>query len=341
MSCFSRLIGGEWSSCSRVKRCKLVVVATALIAVTAMVLVYADETAPIASGTSADFWNHACHVDITGAEVEPGGCRIYPSMQGWYVYYMQGFHGQFLYRVPVRLADADLPAVVGALKANRATIPEWANAGFAAWLRLPKSEQSGMSLQRSMRQAYLDDWSAEDPRIARSIREDEADFLRRWDEHQRYWLTCLFEIVWLSSVVVFAAYPWVRGGGLTRWAWQLSLLPLWIFTPHYLGYAPLTFTSAYPVGGIVYPAVLRLAATASEPVRVEWTEVEMAMVDSPWAAVLAPLSPSSGPMLCLSGGGGVSPLHALCFGLLLAGARTGAVLYCRLLVRRWRSQFAD
>jgi hypothetical protein len=118
---------------------------------------------------------------------------------------------------------------------------------------------------------------------------------------------------------VFAAWPWLRGAGPARWAVHLGLVPLLFFLPYWLGYAQLTFTSAGPSGGILYPELL------SHFRGLPWTGLDTAVLRV-LPQVLEPLSQTPGPMLSLTNFGGVGPVAGTVLSLLVGGMVLGAGL---------------
>ena len=76
---------------------KAVVVLGLILAVGMGLAGYAAEMAPIRDGDPATFWHSACGIDVGVDQTQQG--RIYLPREGWFIYYMQGFHGQFIYRV--------------------------------------------------------------------------------------------------------------------------------------------------------------------------------------------------------------------------------------------------
>src|SRR5438552_3862505 len=79
---------------------KVAVVLALNVLLAAALAYYARTDPPIKDGTAQAFW--------AAAQTS----RIYQTQDDWYVYYVQGFHGQFLYRIRKDVAQAELPAVV-------------------------------------------------------------------------------------------------------------------------------------------------------------------------------------------------------------------------------------
>src|SRR5438067_304339 len=120
----------------------------------------------------------------------------------------------------------------------------------------------------------------------------EGTSAERWERVRRYDWSASGEFVYLSALVVFAAWPWLRNGRPLRWAVHLGLVPVLLFLPYWLGYAGFTFTSAGPSGGVLYPWLIVWFG------RLPWTALDTAIV-SRLPPVLEPYSQTPGPMLSL------------------------------------------
>lgn len=81
----------------------------------AAVLFFAKLMTPLRKGNSADFWRAACGVDLNGEGVGEM-MEIYPPRDGRFIYYVQGFHEQFLFYGPRSEVVGDFPKVVQKLR---------------------------------------------------------------------------------------------------------------------------------------------------------------------------------------------------------------------------------
>src|SRR5438876_364621 len=97
--------------------------------------------------------------------------------------------------------------------------------------------------------------------------------------------------------------------------WSGWLLPILFFLPYWLGYAQLTFTSAGPSSGVLYPWLLVWFRG------LPWTSLDTTIVRS-LPQILEPLSQTPGPMLSLTFFGGVGPVAATVMGVILGLAVT-------------------
>ncbi len=282
-----------------------------ILAPVAAVLLLAGSSYPVRDGYSAAFWKHACGVDLGGQAKDLMG-GVYPPRDGWYIYYVQGLHSQILYRLPRRLAVADFGEVVRTIKARAnekdpptklmlATAvleqdrppPELTAEQFLSLLHAERLK----SLRNKGKSAY--DYA---------ISEDQA-FEERWARTRRYWANICFECVYFSGLSLFALWPWLRAKR-SAWSWSLHLgsLPLLLMLPFYCGYAPWTFTSAGPGGGVLYPWVI--SWFRGFPV---WTSADQWVLQN-FPKVLEPLSQILGPWHVISGTGTLGPVIAVALG---------------------------
>ena len=162
------------------------------------------------------------------------------------------------------------------------------------------------------------------PKRNYSPEEREREFDEQWKRANRYSWNLWFEFVFLAGMIVFAAWPWLRSAGRGRWAVHLGLTPTLFCLPYWLGYAPLTFTSAETSGGVLYPLLLR-------PLRgLPWSELDtfiLRVLPKP----LEPFSQIPGPILSLSGSGASGRRDGDARGVLAAAALIGNVV--RWLIR--------
>src|SRR5262249_29883949 len=135
-------------------------------------------------------------------------------------------------------------------------IPSYVRAGFEKWSNRPTDEQTPELLFADVRSARREDLRIRNPDLLASTRQYELEVVLCCLRTRWYWATLLFEWLFLSGLVLFAAWPWVRGQGWRGWAIRAGLLPMLFMLPVYLGYATTSYTSAGPSGGILYPWLL-------------------------------------------------------------------------------------
>ena len=213
-------------------------------------------------------------------------------------------------------AMADFPAVVKSLEAQpQGDPPTVFQKGFAAWKRSRAAEDDAAGLLNEIRKARLENLKREVPELYEEVAA-EGQFPLRWERARRYWLTCLFEFLFLAGLLVFAAIPWVRGAGRLSWSIHLGLVPVLLFVPFWLGYVPLAFTSAWPSGGVVYPSLIIHFRG------VLWTGLDTAFIEHV-PKVLEPLWQPTGECMALTGLGAVGPVAAVGIGILVGGVTFG------------------
>jgi hypothetical protein len=265
-------------------KARYAIVGVAELALLAALAHCAKVMAPAKDGSPREFWMRACGV---------GSYTTYTPRDGWFIYFDQGFHGQFLYRVRREAALAAFPDVFPELEAA-------AKAGemhpvvvdaYRAWSRAGKGPEA---LLEETRSAWFAHWEKEDKDIYTHLLASEQEFGERWRCVNRYWVNILFEFAYLTGVLLFVAWPWLFGKGLWRWALHIGLFPLLLFLPYFLGYALATFTSAGPSGGALYPWLL----VWFWPLNF-WTRLDTRIYEAT-PLVLLPISQPLGPMLSLT-----------------------------------------
>ena len=96
------------------------------------------------------------------------------------------------------------------------------------------------------------------------------------------------------------------------WEFQrvVGLLPSLLFLPYFLGYVPFTFTSAFPAGGVFYPYILVWFRG------LPWTSLDAWLLRSA-PQLFEPLTQHPGPMLAVTGMGGVGPVATCGLGVVI------------------------
>jgi hypothetical protein len=280
----------------------------ALIAV--LVLRNVQSHAPVQPGTPADFWNIACGIDVDGSANDQyafGG--IYPPQGPWAIYYIQGYHDQFLHCVPLSDLTGNLAKISLELKrqANSGDIRPWLQNVAATWTPQSNDVQEIRRLLAQIEQDYLNYKKSDDDKSYALRVDDEHEFQIRWQRANRYWLSIFFEFGWLAFVALFALFPWIRNSNRLAWAADLGLAVPLLFLPFFLGYVPYTFTSAFPAGGIFYPYVIG-----------HFRGLPLFKADL-WLLEHAPqpfepLTQEPGPMIALTGMGLVGPIAVSAIG---------------------------
>jgi len=314
---------------------KLAVVLAAVIAMGIALLCLAPVVAPVKQGGSRSFWWAACRVDLGSRattsvrELPPHtlpefakdslcGDRVYRPTDGTFVYAIGHLHGEWLYRVEASAVTADLPKVAAVLDAGPPEgVPPFVERGFDAWKKRDAARLDARALLNEIHEAEMDSRREKDPDLYQYALDCETVFAERWRRADRYWLTLLFEFVYLATLIVFAALPWLRNGGRLQWSIHLGLLLPLLLLPHYLGYAPLAFTSAWPGGGVLYSSIV--IHFRGMP----WTALDTALLEHA-PRILEPLSQPTGPAMVLSGLGGAGPVATSVIGIAV-GALTFAV----------------
>jgi hypothetical protein len=217
------------------------------------------------------------------------------------------------------VALADFPAVVRALEdgqhlARAPFLRSVLDAGYRAWLVACPKHDDAHALLACINQAWHEARRKRDPKDDYKLEMEKA-FDKRWEDAKRWHWNIIGESVFFTGLILLSMWPWLRKARPWRWAVHFALLPVLFALPYWLGYAWLTFTSAGPYGGVLYPSVL-----------LELRGLPRIGLDG-WIIrnlpkFLADYSHSPGAMMSLSGGGGAWPTAMVVIGALL-----GLVVY--------------
>ncbi len=298
---------------------KLAVLLALVVGMGAALLWLAPRMCPVQDGEPAVFWFHACRLDV-GLKRLPGGllgARCYPPRDGWMIYSVQGLHGERLHRVKAADVEALLPRVVEKLRnAPAGLLHADVETGFREWQRLDSAQQDATALVVQLREARLARLRREAPgnRVSLAVYQNflsqERELEERRERIGRYPLCVVLEFIFFAGLILFGAWPWLRGAGRLAWAFHLGWLPVLLFLPFWLGYAPLTFTSAGPGGGVLYPhVIIRFRG-------LPWTSLDATLLNHV-PQPLEPLADSPGTILALTGLGTVGPVAVVVLAVLL------------------------
>jgi hypothetical protein len=287
-----------------------VIISLAFLLPLVAVLSFAKLMYPLHQGTSSDFWKYVCGISLDGEEVKAVG-GFYPPRNGLCIYYLQGYHGQFLFQVPRADVIRDFPKAIAKLKEPASTnefgVTRWARAA----LNNSKTETNFDQFLASARDEKFKAYKAKDEHLYQYVLDEEKSFEARWNRIQRFWLNIVFESLFFSCLILFAFWPWIRNKGCHAWCFHFSLIPLLLFVPYYLGYCGWTFTSVGPSGGILYPWVIVWFRDC-----LFWTPIDDWLLShSP--KILESVSQDQGSMMSVSGGSGLGIVALLLIGCVI------------------------
>ncbi len=286
---------------------KLLAVAVAVGLLGLGVTRVAPARAPIRLGTREGYWAAAAGVYKKHRIGGPRGALPYP-LDGWFLYASDHMHGSDFYRVPEAEVVRDFPRDVGQLGGDDVFVSEWAETGFRNWEKTDPQRADVHLLLLHLRQARLDWWMRKDPKLVYIEIGRDVELGIALQRMHQFPLVQLAEWGYLSALVLFAAWPWLRNRGRWSGAVHAALLPPLLLLPYWLGYCTWTYCSAGPGGGVVYPSILE----ACKPL--PWTEMDGKMIRN-IPPLLAPLAGPLGPMLSTSGHRSAGPTAVAGLGL--------------------------
>lgn len=271
------------------------------------------ELRPVQDGTAEEYWQLLHRLEPPKDNIVSGSSASLPLPADGHCYYSEGgFHGSSYYRVSETEVAALWPEVVRRLEA--ADPKSWQAEGYRHWLELDPNRKRWSDLAMSLRATFLKE-KANKRLFSFSLQTDSA---MQWgfllDRISLYPLLQFGEWVYLSGVVVFAAWPWLRNLGRWRWGIHFALLPWLLMLPYYLGYCSWTFSPEMPSGGVVYPRILKLVRP------VPWCDADTNIVRQ----LPKTLASLNGPIVSLDGWRSCGPLAMGVIGLGLGAAVFGA-----------------
>lgn len=206
-------------------------------------------------GNAAELWDAALLLRERPAVIGLG--MLERPVGDWLVYTDGGIDISFWHRVSVMDAEAGLGRALEQFEATRAATwrRAWIGDVVDRWKLQRGDARSLVAMLLDEREMIVHSQHPSIPNDA-DARQQAAimDLFRRAD---RWWVTAGFEFLYLASVVLFAAWPWLRQRKARVWAIHAGMLPLFLFLPMWMGYGILTYTSIAPFGGgIVYPWLL-------------------------------------------------------------------------------------
>jgi hypothetical protein len=216
---------------------------------------------PVQPGTSAEFWECAITVHFPENPDTVHG-DVHGPWDGWYYYGVGGRNGGIYIegrptcRVSENEVNADFERVVQALRSPPPGVEyrERIRAGFRTWEERPdKSYKVPTVLLNDLRKARDAEVGVKNPRLVGHYYELDTAFEEGHIRSKWYWSTIAFEWLFLSGLVLFAAWPAIRRLSWNRWALHLALIPFMFLLPAYQGYGTHSFiASVGPYGGIIY-----------------------------------------------------------------------------------------
>jgi hypothetical protein len=281
---------------------------------------------PVRKGDAGTFWLHVTGLDV-GAEHSWSFGRFYRPRDGWYPYEVSGFHGSDLYQVPEAEVRDRFPRVAERLRnAPPGRLRPDVEQAFRDWERTGAGpdDMTGF-LERVQAARYARSANGRQT-LDEYVRKCEAGLDERWERAGRYRWNVVFEFAYLSGLIVFAAWPWLRRRGRVAWAVHLGLVPTLLFVPYWLGYAQLSMTSAGPTGGVLYPWLIFWCGFLRD---LSWQGIDLAILRR-LPQPLETLSQTPGAIMSLTGFGGVGPTATL-----TAGAIVALLLLWRRLPTNW------
>lgn len=291
-----------------------------IIFILGVLLFVASRSNPIPVGDAEDYWEFACGVELEnfdGYFPYAYWTGIFPKFDGWYFYYYQEHHGRHVYKVSKK-ALAKCVLEVFSLLNKKITNTVQNHAREDILVKKNTNRMTCLEIMVTVKQqssGFIDKVSTiRGNELREGLRKNEMDnFIRQWKRAQRYWLSVLFEAIFLCFWWLFTFHSGVFGKFNRNISTRIALSPILLFLPHYLGYAPYLFTFG-PSGGILYPLFAMLFALPFAWIPYNPIEIEiLKILPQPLTYVSqAPASP-----MALSYGANISPTILFIFAVIV------------------------
>jgi hypothetical protein len=284
---------------------------------------------PVAS--PSDYWAVACGSqpnEIPERLRYSSRVGLYPEEDGWLYYFAQEHHGQPVFRVEAENAAQSPPLLLAAPESDLCAHLEWRE---AQWCEDSRERQALCS--PSLTGKRLDQRGVIELHrqlVADLSSEERTSFSDRLNRARLRPVAIAFEAGFILSWQLFLILPWLRGSSAVIKALHLSLAPLLLFLPFYLGYAPLAFTYG-PSGGLLYPLYLLFVSLPLGAI--PCTSIDRVVLGA-LPRILGSLSQLPGPPAAITFYACIGPIACLVGGVAasatyLLASRIGAKLLAR------------
>jgi len=292
---------------------------------------------PIRTGKAEVYWEFACGIELNkfaGYFPYAHWTGIFPDSDGWFYYFYQEHHGRHVFKVSQQALMATVDEVYTLLDVEiKSTLQKKhgygensfdslksKNARRSACLQIRTNsglnrEQFIQAVREQARKAIRKEVVAKSE-VAKEYRNRELkSFQHQLERSQYYWISVLFEAIFLPLWWLFSFHAGVFGNYNRSLAVRLAFSPLLLFVPHYLGYAPYLFSFG-PSGGIIYPTFALLMSLPFGWLPFNSVEISfLKLLPQPLAYISqVPYSP-----MAISFRGAVSPTVLILYALLVFG----------------------
>jgi hypothetical protein len=328
-----------WAGVRRVfKHWKVAVVGLALAGLVAGFVWCYPSSAPVRPGKADEFWYAATKVRIVAGRQHDALLEaLYEVKDGTCSYYRNAPREQIVYSVSLDDVQRDLAPLVARIAAEPPEqVPAWVKQGETLWTESdPERQDAGVFIRciGVKRQHALEKDQGSQLSLVR-LREGAVRDRRvraGW-----YPFVAAGELLYLAALVLFVAWPLLRGSGPTSWSVHLGLFPILLFLPFWLGYGSWAFSPVSLKGGVLYPHLLGPLDF------VPWTNLDSS-VASVVPGVLenvAPIDTTVKTQRVLRGGPSLVFAAGLAIGVTTYGLRNMRRLRLRALRRRRRRERA-
>jgi hypothetical protein len=240
------------------KHWKVAVVVLALAALAVGFVRSYGPASPVRDGLSEDLWYAATKIRLTEGRVHDKRLdALYEVKDGYFLYYRNDPKELIVYRVGLNDVQGDLTPMLQRIEAEpAATVEPWVKQGMRVWVAADPGRENAAELVQVTGRQQVQWLEKEQPSQLALVRIREVAVRDRWWRDRWYpWVTA-GEFLYLSGLILFAAWPLLRKTGPVSWAAHFGLVPVLLFLPFWLGYASGSFSTSGLKGGVVYPSLV-------------------------------------------------------------------------------------
>lgn len=193
---------------------------------------------PIPEGDAEDYWEFACGIELKefdGYFPYAHWTGIFPDMDGWFFYYFQEHHGRHVFKVRKRSLLDQVDEVFALLdKEIVATVQEISRDTIKAKNERRIGCLEAKEIVNSDKERFIDEISARSKNNIKRVRDIES-FRYQWEIAKLYWVSILFEAVFLAVWWLFSFHAGAFGRFNRNLSTRLAFSPLLLFVSTLLG----------------------------------------------------------------------------------------------------------
>jgi len=216
---------------------------------------FSTKREPIPVGDATVYWEFACGVELEefkGYFPFTKETGVFPNKGDWYFYYYREHHGRHVFKLKKESLENTIPELFTLLD-NEITTTVQERTRYDDLESKNKRRvncQNTREVVNANKNEFLVEINTASKNQSNQFQLDSFD--RQWDRGKLYWVSILFEAVFLPLWWLFSFHSGAFGNWNKKRSVRFALSPLLLFIPYFLGYSSYLFSFG-PSGGILYP----------------------------------------------------------------------------------------